>query len=156
MITDDNSNDPQETKSSRRSLDFSNNAEKPFADIAQTRRKNPTTKCSESASAEQGKARKVQFEAKAPGSAETNISENTLVVENEADQNHRSPQDQHVKRTELSSKPAVQTEELRRGVESPQRYIDHLRILAYLVGELRAILASTGKVPEVLWPKSFQ
>ena len=152
-MTGANNNELQETKSSRRSLDFSNNAEKPLVDGPQTQRKEATIEVSESASAEQGKAaRKVQFEAKASEiqNAETNITEDTLLAEIEVDQNHRSPrshEDQHVKMILLSPKAGGQTEESRSGgfqTDSPQRYTDHLRILAYLVGELRAILASTG------------
>ena len=152
-MTDANNNELQETKSSRRSLDFSNNAEKPFVDGPQTQRKEATIEVLESASAEQGKARKVQFEAKASDTqnAKTNIAEDTLRAEIVVDQNHRSSshEDQHFKRTGLSPKTGDQKEESRRGdtrCDSPQRYTDHLRILAYLVGELRAILASTGTV----------
>lgn len=151
-MTDANNNELQETKSSPRSLDFSNNAEKPFVDSPQTQRKKATFEVSESASAEHGKARKVQFEAKASEiqNTETNITEDTLLAEIEVDQNHRSPrshEDQNVKITRLSPKAGDQTEGSRSGgfrTDSPQRYTDHLRILAYLVGELRAILASTG------------
>lgn len=94
----------------------------------------------------------MQFEAKASQmqNVETNIAEDTLIAEDEADQNHRSlsHKDQNVKRTGLSPKTGDDKEESRRGSrsDSPQRYTDHLRILAYLVGELRAILASTGTV----------
>lgn len=31
--------------------------------------------------------------------------------------------------------------------QSPQKYKDHLRILAYLVGELRAVVASSATMP---------
>ena len=146
----------QETRSSRRSLDFSSNAEKPFVDNPQTQRKSPS-KVSVEAGGELDETRKVHFATNASElqKAETNIAENTLVAEDAADQNRRSPsshEDRHTKPTGsagLSPKVEGETEELRRGhskPESPQRYSDHLRILAYLVGELRAILASSGKI----------
>ena len=122
---------------------------------------NPQTQSPSKVSVETGgeldETRKVHFATNAfeLQKTETNIAENTLVAENEADQNRRSPsshEHRHAKATgSVGSSPEMEgeTEESRRGhskPESPQRYSDHLRILAYLVGELRAILASSGKI----------
>ena len=154
--THDNSSERQEAKPLRRSLDFSNSAEKPFVD-------NPQTERSSSSNVEQlqgtkdelVKARKVQFAAKAPElqTTESNIVERTLIAEDGVDITRGSlvsPGDTHMKATgSIRMSPVVEDEiggfqKGRPKPESPQRYSDHLRILAYLVGELQAFLASSG------------
>ena len=158
FTTHDNSSELQEAKPSRGSLDFSSSAEKPFVD-------NPQTVRSSSSNVEQLqgtkdellKTRKVQFATKAPElqATESSIAERTLVGEDGVDQTHKpllSPGDPHIKATGSTRKSPVGEDEedgLRKGKpkpESPQRYSDHLRILAYLVAELQAILASSGVV----------
>lgn len=148
LMTDDNHRELQETKSSRRSLDFSTSAEKPFVDNPQTQRNSSTNdnvkaSLSEGTRSEVEKTRKVQFVTRIPElqKAETNIAENTC------ENTSLTHEDRHIKSAGQSPKIVGETEELRKGhskPESPQRYTDHLRILAYLVGELRAILASSG------------
>jgi hypothetical protein len=149
-MTDDNHRELQETKSSRRSLDFSTSAEKPFVDNPQTQRNSSTddnvkASLSEGIRSEVEKTRKVQFVTRVPElqKAETNIAENTC------ENTSLTHEDRHIKSAGQSPKIVGETEELRKGhskPESPQRYTDHLRILAYLVGELRAILASSGTI----------
>ncbi|CAB4028550.1 Hypothetical predicted protein, partial [Paramuricea clavata] len=147
VMTDDNHRELQETKSSRRSLDFSTSAEKPFVDNPQTQRNSSTNdnvkeSLSEGIRSEVEKTRKVQFVTRVPElqRAETNIEENTC------ENTSLTQEDQGIGSAGQSPKIG-ETEEIRKGnskPESPQRYTDHLRILAYLVGELRAILASSG------------
>jgi hypothetical protein len=149
-MTDDNHRELQETKSSRRSLDFSTSAEKPFVDNPQTQRNssandNVKASLSEGTRSEVEKTRKVQFVTRIPElqKAETNIAENTC------ENTSLTQEDQGIGSARQSPKVVGETEELRKGhskPESPQRYTDHLRILAYLVGELRAILASSGTI----------
>ena len=147
--THDNSFERQEVKPSRRSLDFSSSAEKPFVENPQTKRNSPSNvEQLQGTKDELGRTRKVQFAAKA---AELQTTE--LVAEDGVDQTHGSllsPRDTHIKATGCTRKSPVVEDEtvgLKKGKpkpESPQRYSDHLRILTYLVGELQAILASSG------------
>jgi hypothetical protein len=91
------------------------------------------------------KTRKVQFARKSPElkTTESNVPENTLVAGN----NDEQTTGKAAETTGHSPSVESRTDESRRGypqLDSPQKYSDHLRILAYLVGELRAILASSG------------
>lgn len=142
----------QEPCSSRRSLDFNNHAEKPFVENQVTIVTESPPMIDDSVSdekpAEQEKARRVQF---ATGTlhepkTESKIKELNSKLENKVELANRSsyPEDRNVENTRSASEASKVGSRKQARPPSPQRHTDHLRILAYLFGELRAILASAG------------
>ena len=139
-----------EKTSPRRSLDFSNSAEKPFVENPVHNQKNWTRGSKgalPAATSNEPEKKRVQFET----TAERNATEERLDVENKVKASNESSliEDQVKETKDVGKSPEIMGEtEVKREEcskpESPQRYADHLRILAYLVGELRAVLASSG------------
>ncbi|XP_028402839.1 coiled-coil domain-containing protein 14-like isoform X2 [Dendronephthya gigantea] len=148
----------QEPSSSRRSLDFSNHAEKPFVEnqVQVVNESSATASVDDSVScekpAEHEKTRRVQF---VPGittphepKTDSKFQElnSKTKIENEVEMTNKSPsypEDQNMTTNGKVSKAYNLGSQKQARPPSPQRYSDHLRILAYLFGELRAILASS-------------